>query len=453
MQSILMIINKEKFEPFDDSYNVYTDVPEQTGTVNSQNFVTKRLTVKGTSINIEVICTHMKSKYGMFPTRRKLARTISAYVEETRKTAPGNQQNFFLMGDMNSEIPEFAHDLNANILRLESQSKLPAFKFKPELMFTPLSQVPDIQKRITEDKKTSEAYQKYLNDYKQKVPSGVGASKFTSDEAIFTDMLKEASAVTPYTPRPLWIETANFITEKKIRVAEIDYSNAHYQEYVKAYLAANPEIQKLVTQVEQAYEKKVAEERKKDFEKLKSEKQECKDLAARIPEFKESEKDSRNKKAEDFIAIAQDLRKRMKSKGGWTKFVESIKSLFHDYQKFITSPTKKWGLKDNNIDFYFIALVKSLLFAEKIDFVLLRPDNNFKILETKSVKSYESDLFLGIPNKEFPSDHFPTIVKLNFEQSLFDEKQFVDKAVDALAIETHEAEYDGPEVKKLLLAV
>lgn len=165
MQSILMIINKEKFDTIDDSYNVYTDVPEQTGTVNSQNFVTKRLTIKGTSINIEVICTHMKSKYGMFPTRRKLARTISAYVEETRKTAPGNQQNFFLMGDMNSEIPEFAHDLNANILRLESQSKLPALKFKPELMFTPLSQVPDIQKRIDKEKKTSET-------------------------AIFTDMLK-----------------------------------------------------------------------------------------------------------------------------------------------------------------------------------------------------------------------------------------------------------------------
>ncbi len=394
MQSILMIINKEKFEPFDDSYNVYTDVPEQTGTVNSQNFVTKRLTVKGTSIKIEVICTHMKSKYGMFPTRRKLARTISAYVEETRKTAPGNQQNFFLMGDMNSEIPEFAHDLNANILRLESQSKLPAFKFKPELMLTPLSQVPDIQKRIDKEKKTSET-------------------------AIFTEMLKETSAVTPYTPRPLWIETANFITEKKIRVAEIDYSNAHYQEYVKAYLAANPEIQKLVTQTVEAYKPQ--------------EEDNLNNLA-------------RDDKAKLFTVITQDLRKRMDLKGGWKKFFESETSLFQDYHKFITSSSKKWGLNDGYSQYYFTALLQSLLFAEKIDFVLLRPFNNFKILEVKSVKSHASDLFFGIPNEEFPSDHFPTIVKLNFEQSEFNEKQILDKAIEVFTIENHETEDYGSEL-------
>lgn len=417
MQSILMIIRKEKFDNLDDKFNVYTDAPEDEKSPNSQNFVTKRLTTKHKKINFEVICTHMKSKYAIFPTRRKLARTISAYVEKTKSAEGGKNVNFVLMGDMNSEIPEFAHDLNANILRFKTNRPLPSEKFEPETVYTPLSQIPDIQKRIAEDDKTNKEFESY------KSKGACAPSKFKSEKAAFDAMILETNAIKDGVESlPLWIETANFPTEKKIRVGEIDYSETKYQEYLGQYLAANKAVENLVKDAEIAYDATIAATRKKEFEKLKEDKNECKE---RIPEFKEAEKDARNKKAEAFRAITQDLWKRMEAKGVEKNLLDSIDKVLEKYKAFAASKDRKWGPEDNSPELYYFAFLSSLIFDEKIDFILLLPYNNFKMLQTKSVSTYEKDLILGIPNKQFPTDHFPTWVKIKFFEAVYDQKSFI----------------------------
>jgi endonuclease/exonuclease/phosphatase family metal-dependent hydrolase len=452
-QSILMIINRERFEPFDDTYGIYTDAPDKPGEPNSQNFITKTLTLKGTSIKIEVICTHMKSKYPMFLTRRKLGQTISQYVEERKKTPEGKKTNFILMGDMNTEIEEFSFDLNANIVRLEPQSQLPATSFEPRAIFTPLSQVKDINKRIEKEEEILPAYNEYLEKYKQLAKTVEGASTRTSeidelkkalaetDKKALAETEKTALAetekTTPATPRLLWFETANFPTEKKIRVKEIDYLNESYQKYLNAYLNANPQVKQEVEEAEESYKEELKQKRNKKFDELKIKHAELKDVKERIPEFQEKDKDTRDLRAVEFKAVLQHLR--------------NVMDRNHETNKYVVQSEIQWERNNKSLMTFFNRLVNSLLHEEKIDFVLLQPYNDFEMIKARSVDSFETDRTVGVPNKDFPSDHFPTWVEINFFEKQFDEKGFIDSHLGLFAVKTNELGYHGHQHKKLKL--
>jgi hypothetical protein len=371
---------------FEGQNFLVTFLEEKVGQGNGQKFV--------------VIATHFKAKAAGFESRQKLGDQIFDFVRTLRSASfdPTQPTDFFylfrthhqkfkenldsfkdcvivLVGDLNSEVDEVAFHLKSKILRLYSQFNLNSDKLE----------VPAIAKNesgyasLHDGKGTGEEKESiklpFIDDASHQFYSSFQDETLIKTFNIFDkDATKNAKLMRKNNYQPIWIETNNFPTERKVRLKELDYNGLAYNnllEYIK---------QKGST----------------------DDKYKCKDLA-----------DTNNRKLVPKRTI-EDIKADFKYK--MIKRFERV----GDFLDTLDCFRKRFKEKKNKEDKEFVALyeafVSSQFEIEKIDFILINSRQNVKVTNVDSVKDYALNFSYGAPNFGYGSDHFPSKVTIAIDE-------------------------------------
>jgi len=412
-----MSYDQTRFEPVPEEgdYETYALLNSQFK-MASQNFVVKRLKSKKTNLYVTLICTHFPSKEAGFPERAMAGYEISKRIEEERKKDEQRKskrnENFVIMGDLNGERHEMAYNFNRKIERLPE--KAPSKYWAPFILakdfiqgdkvcnnpvyeqyhkeveakkvVTPV----DYEREILEKKKKIMRIEKICTDYcvdffsqnkecKENCEQKAKKEKNVYDSLIPTHIYDKSTSKL--------IEANNFITEKKIRVKEIEFLN-------------EPLYMKLLSII------------KRDLKFV------------HIPEPPKFSGDG-----SDFWSVVV----------GFTDFIRARgKKEFFDLIAFLKTydngipniPTINFAttmLKINveNCNNLFKPLElnnwniidvvnNSLLFEEKIDFILIDTVKGAEVKKIEKLKDFDEQRLKGFPNNKHPSDHVPSKVSVEF---------------------------------------
>ena len=352
------------------------------------------------------IATHFKSKQEGFSSREKMGKSIKAVVRNIKEKLP--TWDVILSGDLNAEIEEIAMDLDEPIIRLEDQMK-DDYKYTAQKVYAPedfameaLSHRDEALRVVKQFKEFTEDICKDLNPTQRMKIQGFSLDSQNespiyqkSDEKIDepylnTDfLLKEKHSF-----KNAWIELNNFPTEIKARVKEFDYSEKSFD------ICTRNEVIRFSTKKDQYKDffKAIEPFKKSAFYKKMSEMIEEKDKEKGENDTYSMPKGINSSK--DLYKLFLDTKK---------VWMANRKKAIHQY---LQAKIKYFGWKastTNRLDCFH-----KLFEREKIDFILLKAYNSVYVV-VKKMKNYKEQTEVGFPNKDFSSDHVPTIVEFTFD--------------------------------------
>jgi hypothetical protein len=375
-QSILFVYNKNKFECDEEKtilvWNYKDSAPD------SQNFVVHTCYYKNNKNEriikekVVFICTHYKSKDDGFESRMNLGNEIIKYVKINHL-----DDNVILMGDLNAEIDEVATSLRSTIVRKNKENNYELFvpnpfikdiiRFSEKTQTTDASALEIITKKNEIEKIKSGCKNKgYFTciDNKQivldiqKAEDELKVLEKNYNENLSKKYLKEKESKIVIEneelslPLEIWYESSIDKTESKIRIKEIDYFRVEFMKYIQG---------------------RSKDANDKCFEKF------------------------RNKVGTFTIGEVKN-----------EDHQKSMKLAFIDW----TNCHLRNGSADEG---RYKNLLASLIETEKIDYILLKFKDHFKIVSSYKIDNYDKHLKNGIPNKDYFSDHLPTQINLEID--------------------------------------